>query len=130
MAGLRCDHCNSEQHLWRKCDAPGGDDYRRRRAASGGKGYTTTEASQPADANAGGAQPASSFTSALQHWQHLTGQPTAPATTRHFFVAPIREEVKTAQSEGEEQEYEDDYCPDVTGGLAPVRVACSARPTS
>ncbi|CAK0892089.1 unnamed protein product, partial [Prorocentrum cordatum] len=106
---LRCDHCNSEKHLWRKCDAPGADDYRRKRATSGGKGYVTTEGNM----STGGAQPASSFTSALQHWQQLTGQTAESTATRHFFAMPSNMESQVDVSEDDEKEYEDSYYPDV-----------------
>ncbi|CAK0838295.1 unnamed protein product, partial [Prorocentrum cordatum] len=106
---FRCDLCNSEKHLWRKCDAPGADDYRRKRATSGGTGYVTTEG----NLSTGGAQPASSFSSALQRWQQLTGQPAASTATRHFFAMPSSVEPQVDVSKDGEKEYEDSYYPDV-----------------
>eukprot|EP00971_Amphidinium_carterae_P055414 1092308-Amphidinium_carterae.3 len=36
---LRCSHCGSSEHLWRKCTAPGSDEFKRQKMSNlGGKG--------------------------------------------------------------------------------------------
>ena len=102
---LKCDHCGSEKHLWRKCDAPGHEEYKQRRLSQGGKGRGYISALVPTEP-APATVPNDSYKTALQQWQSLTGQPTSQVPIRNFFAI-----------EAAERRDEEDYCPEMVGTI-------------
>jgi len=113
---LRCDCCGSDEHLWRKCTAPGADEFRKKRQAGqdGGKAFFggPGAAATPSPAAASTATSSSApgpATSALGRWQQLTGQ--QPPTQRqerhvHFLVTSFDGEEEGAAVPTEERETE------------------------
>jgi len=103
---LKCDHCGSDEHLWRKCTAEGAEEYQRKRAAAYENqsflGVSSTGGPTSSTLSTG---PASGSGGAMGRWHQMTGQQPPAARRAHFHtnlcleakIEEVKEDVKESE---------------------------------